>query len=88
MNIRLDFINNIHPSRIELMTKIRKAYQEIDKMIVEFNNQDSVGFIKKPENDGAQARAIALARTHNEISLQYAIKSLCLDGEIDGGESK
>lgn len=76
MNIRLDFISNIDPVGIDLMTEIRKAYMQLDEVIRHFSD-NSV----KPL-DTAGNRTLALARTNLEISLQYAIKTLCLQYEI------
>ena len=74
LDIRLDFISNIQQGAIDKMTEIRRMYINLDKII-------SVQADKMLENP-AGLRAASLARTHLEISLQYAIKTLCLLGEI------
>ena len=76
MNIRLDFISNIHPDGIAIMTDMRKLYMSLDDILIHQS--------KNPDRplDGAGNRALALARTNLEISLQYAIKTLCLQYEI------
>ncbi len=55
------------------MARLRAEYIEIDKVLCHFDD--------KLEGSAAGKRAIALARTNLEISLQYAIKSLCILGE-------
>lgn len=74
LDIRLDFINNIQPGAIEKMTHLRQMYIAIDGII---NVQGD-----KLKDNPAGLRAASLARTHLEISLQYAIKTLCLLGEL------
>lgn len=76
-DIRLDFINNIRHEMIEAMTVIRKMYIELDS---ELQCVDDV--VCDDENKQAALRCVSIARTHLETSLQYAIKSLCLVGEI------
>ncbi len=73
MNIRLDFITDIQPGYIEKMTRIRKEYMSLD---------EALKVASEYTEDKAALRTIALARTNLEISLQYAIKSLCLLGEV------
>ncbi len=72
---RLDFISNIDPLMIESMTRVRQIYMEIDEVLREIDQHEK--FI----SSGA-VRVIALARTHLEISLQFAIKTFCLLGEL------
>jgi hypothetical protein len=74
MDYRLDFITRIHPDGIELMSLIRKLYIELDYDLQEIQQ-------KKPLS-AAGSRALVIARTHLETSLQYAIKTLCLQYEI------
>lgn len=76
MNIRLDFISNIHPQGIEHMTELREIYMRLDTLLVAHSNHQT-----RPL-DGAGNRALALARTNLETSLQYGIKTLCLQYEI------
>jgi hypothetical protein len=79
---RLDFISNIDPRYIDRMTTFRTLYQNLDELIrLEFNED-----IVYPNEDAVYPteafRTAALARTNLETSLQYAIKTLCLLGEI------
>ena len=73
LDIRLDFISNINKEYIDRMSSIRRLFIEIDKELGMFSDQTK---------DPATLRAIALSRTNNETACQYAIKSLCLLGEI------
>jgi hypothetical protein len=75
LDIRLDFITKINPITIHEMTAIRKAFMEIDDHMKVIS--DTLEELKRP----AGQRTIALARTHLETSLQFAIKSLCIMGE-------
>ena len=77
--IRLDFITNIASEYTARMAELRAMYIELDMAICEI--EDDEGF----DHETAALRTIALARTHLETSLQYAIKSLCLVGEIPRG---
>lgn len=74
LDIRLDFIDKIQPGAIEKMTHLRQMFIELDGIIC-------IQADKMKDNPAGQ-RAASLARTHLEISLQYAIKTLCLLGEI------
>lgn len=74
-NIRLDFIKNIEELAVEKMTNVRNEYIALDMTIQEFEDA-------YPNVTNEAARCISIARTHLETSLQYAIKSLCLLGEI------
>jgi hypothetical protein len=78
MNNRLDFITNIDVDGLSLMTQVRKAYIDLDE-----NLRLLAGNCEKPL-DAAGCRTLALARTNLETSLQYAIKTLCLQYEIKG----
>lgn len=78
LDIRLDYIDNIRPGAIEKMSNLRQMYIAIDGII------DIQG--DKLSDNPAGQRAASLARTYLEISLQYAIKTLCLLGEIKDGE--
>lgn len=73
---RLDYITNIHPEYIQEMTEIREMYICLDKVI-------SHSACDNDDNIQSSARAVSLARTHLETSLQFAIKALCLCGEIN-----
>lgn len=75
-NIRLDFISNIEEDYLLRMGDIRAMYIDLDLAIQEIEDDESV------DRDCGVMRTVALARTHLEISLQYANKSLCLAGEI------
>jgi len=72
---RLDFITGIDELMIDSMSRIRERFIEIDEAL---RGCDEHANFK----DSGAARTIALARTHLEMSLQFAIKSLCLLGEI------
>ncbi len=74
MNNRLDFITNIHPDHIARMTEIRKKFIELDASLELMSTE--------PTNTAASLRTISLSRTNIEIACQFAIKSLCLLGEI------
>lgn len=76
MDNRLDFISKIEPNGIELMTAIRKAYIDLDNVLRHFTGNHANPL------DAAANRTLALARTHLETSLQFAIKTLCLQYEI------
>lgn len=76
MNNRLDFISNIEPTGIEIMSDIRKSYIQLDEILKHF----AVNPIKLL--DAAGQRSLSLARTNLETSLQYAIKTLCLQYEV------
>ncbi len=71
---RLDFISNIDSEYVSRMTEIRKKFIALDKEIGMMADE--------PTASAASHRTVALARTHIETSLQFAIKSLCLLGEI------
>jgi hypothetical protein len=75
LDIRLDFISNISPEVEFEMTRLRRAFIEIDNRLKIMSDQ-----IEEMQKPAAQ-RTVALARTNLEISLQYAIKSLCIMGE-------
>lgn len=75
LDIRLDFINNIDQVGIDLMIEIRKAYIQMDECIVHLASNPS-----RPLDEAAR-RSLALARTNLETSLQYAIKTLCIQFE-------
>lgn len=75
LDIRLDFIKKINPLTIHEMSAIRAKFIEIDDHLKEIS--DTLQGMEKP----AGQRTIALARTHLETGLQFAIKSLCIMGE-------
>lgn len=74
-DIRLDFISNIDPEYITAMTTLRKEFIKLD------NKLSQLGDIDDAKKDGVQ-RCLSIARTNIETALQYAIKALCLCGEI------
>lgn len=74
MDIRLDFISDIDPIEIERMKEVRAKIIEIDDELKKIINEI---------NNPAGLRAASLARTHLEIALQFAIKSLCILGELE-----
>lgn len=75
LDIRLDFIDNIKQEQLEQMTAIRKKFIALDEELKVI--ADSF------EDNPAGARIVALARTNIEIACQFAIKSLCILGEIN-----
>jgi hypothetical protein len=78
-DIRLDYIEAVNSVARELMIDIRQKYIALDSSIADF--QDAFPNISNGR-DPVAARAALIARTHLETSLQYAIKALCLCGEI------
>lgn len=74
-DIRLDFISNIDPEYITAMTTLRNEFIKLDKKL------SQLGDIDDAKKDGVQ-RCLSIARTNIETALQYAIKALCLCGEI------
>ena len=74
-DIRLDFISNIDPEYIAAMTTLRKEFIKLDKKL------SQLGDIDDAKKDGVQ-RCLSISRTNIETALQYAIKALCLCGEI------
>ncbi len=74
-DIRLDFITNIEKEYIDKMTFIRKEFMALDHKLRTYVELETIN------NDGA-ARCLSIARTHIETACQYAIKSLCIMGEI------
>jgi hypothetical protein len=73
MDNRLDFISAIDQEGIDKMTFIRNIYIELDNKLREIQQ------VKPLSASGG--RTLALARTNLETSLQYAIKTLCLQYE-------
>jgi hypothetical protein len=71
---RLDFISDIKPEYVDLMTHTRKEFIALDGLMVALSKDENF-------NRNNAARCVSLARTHIETALQYAIKSLCLMGE-------
>lgn len=72
-NNRLDYISKFNDTSVDCMTEIRMQYEMLDARIRDFLDI-------MDEKEGS-ARCAALARTHLETSLMYAIKTLCLLGE-------
>lgn len=72
---RLDFISNIEPFFIHMMTGARADFIKIDEQL------RVLGAEEKAERIGVN-RCLSLARTNLETALQYTIKALCLMGEI------
>jgi hypothetical protein len=70
---RLDYISNIDKGCIDKMTNIRGMFMALDELI---------GMQGDKMSSAAGCRAVSLSRTHLEISLQFAIKALCILGEI------
>lgn len=74
-NIRLDYIVSIDPEYRERMGQMRRMYIDLDLAVQEIEDNETT------DRDCAITRTIELARTHLEISMHYAIKSLSLAGE-------
>lgn len=81
LDIRLDFITNIDSDVIDEMAVLRKKIIAIDEQLKSIS--DDLNLQQKT----AGLRTIALARTHLETSLQFAIKSLCILGEINNDKN-
>lgn len=76
LDIRLDFITNIDTVVVNEMSALRAQFIMLDEKLQKISDDMN--------GDSAGLRAIALSRTNLEISLQYAIKSLCILGEENG----
>lgn len=74
-DIRLDFIANIDPQFVDMMTSLRNQYMELDSKLRAISSLDAA------KRDGV-GRCLSIARTEIETALQYSIKALCLMGEI------
>lgn len=74
-DVRLDYINKLSPAVINQMTIVRQAFIELDKVLQEPS-------VCEVFLESGAARTTALARTHLEAACMYAIKSLCLVGEV------
>ncbi len=75
VDTRLDFIENIEEKAIKDMCYIRKQYMNLMEDI------EAIAYLKAEKNPEAM-RTLAIARTNLEASLMYAIKTLCIAGEI------
>jgi hypothetical protein len=75
LNNRLDYISDIDPQFIDIMTDLRKDFISLDSRI------RLLGSLECSKREGV-ARCLSLARTNIETALQQAIKALCLMGEI------
>lgn len=71
---RLDFISDIEPEFINMMTGARADFIKID------NNLRGLSGYTQAENEGVN-RCLSIARTNIETACQYTIKALCLMGE-------
>ena len=71
---RLDFITNIDPEFINMMTGARADFIKID------NNLRGLSSYTQAEREGVK-RCLSLARTNIETAIQYTIKALCIMGE-------
>ena len=76
MDIRLDFITNIDPEHVAKMTQYRQLMIQIDELLQTFSAE------AQKKDLPAADRCVSLARTHNEQTLMYGIKSLCILGEV------
>lgn len=72
---RLDFITNIDPEFINMMTGARADFIKMDAELRKLSANMMAG------KDGVN-RCISLARTNLEQACMYTIKALCLMGEI------
>jgi hypothetical protein len=71
MDNRLDYISQFNEGGVELMTAYREAYINLDETLrLLISNNETMPVTLH--------RTLALARTHLESSLMYAIKSVCL----------
>jgi hypothetical protein len=75
MDNRLDYISNIDQDGLDLMSDYRKTFIALDESLRLLTQHP-----EKPLNPSA-ARTLALARTNLEISLQFTIKTLCIQFE-------
>ena len=78
---RLEPIAHIDPGFIEAINDSRKMFIAADEILRFYSTHE------KAVSSGA-LRTISLARTHLETSCMYAVKSLCLLGEITEGSPK
>ncbi len=74
-DIRLDFITNIDPQFIDMMTNLRKEMIALDSKL------RVISSLQPAEREGV-ARCLSLARTNIETACQYGIKALCIMGEV------
>jgi hypothetical protein len=72
---RLDFITNIDPQFIDMMTELRKEFIALDSKLRVISSLE-------PGNKEGVARCLSLARSNIETACQYSIKALCLMGEV------
>ena len=72
---RLDYISNIEPQFIDMMTVLRQEFIVLDAKLRVMSS------LEPAKRDGV-SRCLSLARTNIETALQQAIKALCLMGEI------
>lgn len=76
---RLDYISNIDPEFINMMSRARSDFIAMDNELRKLSANIMSG------RDGVN-RCISLARTNIETALQYTIKALCLMGEMDSND--
>jgi hypothetical protein len=72
-DIRFDVIKDIDPNYLQEMNELRDEFMALDFKLQTIGSTMSAN---------ASARAISHARTNLEISLMFAIKSLCILGEM------
>lgn len=72
---RLDFISNIEPEFINMMTGARADFIKMDSELRALID------LPEAQKDGVN-RLISLARTNIETACMYTIKALCLMGEV------
>lgn len=72
---RLDFISNIEPEFINMMTGARADFIKMDSELRALSD------LPEAQKDGVN-RLISLARTNIETACMYTIKALCLMGEV------
>lgn len=74
--MRLDFIRDIKNDYVDQMTAIRAKFIELDKELCKIQTEAN----DRGEFNGE--RVVAVARMNVETALHYAIKSLCILGEV------
>lgn len=77
IDTRLDFITKIDPAKIEMMTALRKKFVDLEKEMRKFEDLDW-----HDDNVQAAMHSLSMTTTHLGTSCMYAIKTLCLIGEL------
>jgi len=74
--IRLDNIHNIKQENTERMHDLRMMFIDLDTVLQEIEDESNVNM------ELEATRVIELARTNLESCFMYAMKSICLIGEM------